>query len=346
MKKAIAAFFAAAVSLIPLFAKGGRQPAWISNPYAGYDESKFIAAAAGARTADAADKKALLAAAANIVQDISAEESVTNSDSSAGANLTSYLSDIRTKSMLKDISGMAIKDRWTAKDKTVYARAVLDKTAAARHYSLLLNENSIEIDTLLDETESQKEKAKGAEKKAVTFDYCRLLVKAYALAQENAYYLRLLSVLQPAAHHVLAYGSPAAVEAKLRDALSTITVKVHVTGDTDGRLAAAARTVITGFGIGTAAQSGMENAAYTLLVNAVYEDLDKRAESDIYFTRSIVTCTLTENASGKEILAISENMRQGKLSRKEAQQSAVLSAERSIAEAFAQKFGGLFTAQE
>ena len=131
MKKTVTAFFAVTVSLIPLFAKGGRQPAWISNPYAGYDETKYIAATAGARTADAADKKALLAAAANIVQDISAEESVTNSDSSAGANLTSYLSDIRTKSMLKDISGMAIKDRWTAKDKIVYARAVLDKTAAA-----------------------------------------------------------------------------------------------------------------------------------------------------------------------------------------------------------------------
>lgn len=344
MKKTVTAFFAVTVSLIPLFAKGGRQPAWISNPYAGYDETKYIAATAGARTADAADKKALLAAAANIVQDISAEESVTNSDSSTGANLTSYLSDIRTKSMLKDISGMAIRDRWTAKDKTVYARAVLDKTAAARHYSLLLNENSIEIDTLLDETDSQKEKERGTGKNAASFDSCRLLVKAYALAQENAYYLRLLSVLQPAARHVLPYGSPAAVEAKLRDALSAITVKVHVTGDTDGRLAAAARTVITGFGIGTAGEA--ENAAYTLLVNAVYEDLDKRAESDIYFTRSIVTCTLTENASGKEILVISENMRQGKLSRKEAQQSAVRSAERIIMEDFALRFGGLFSMRD
>ena len=248
--------------------------------------------------------------------------------------------------MLKDISGMAIKDRWTAKDKTVYARAVLDKTAAARHYSLLLNENSIEIDTLLNETDSQKEKERGTGKNAASFASCRLLVKAFTLAQENAYYLRLLSVLQPAARHVLPYGNPAAVEAKLRDALSAITIKVHVTGDTDGRLAAAVRTVITGFGIGTAAQSRVENAAYTLSVNAVYEDLDKREETDIYFTRSIVTCTLTENASGKEILSVSENARQGKLSRKEAQQSAVRSAERSIAEAFAQKFGGLFTAQE
>ncbi|MGP1459092.1 MAG: hypothetical protein ACTTKL_07260 [Treponema sp.] len=342
MKKKITAFIAAAVCLIPLTAKGGRQPAWVSNPYAGYDEAKYIAATAGARTTDAADKKAMLSAAANIVQDISAEESVTDSDSTAGANLTSYLSDIRTKSQLKDISGMAIKDRWTAKDKTVYARALLDKTAAARHYSLLLNENSIEIETLIDESQSQKANGKNA----ASFDACRLLVKAYALAQDNAYYLRLLSVLQPSAHHVLPYGSPAAVEAKLRAALSAITVSVNVTGDTDGRLSAAARSVITGFGIGTASEAGAENAAYTLTVNAAYEDLEKREESDIYFTRSIVNCILTENANGKEILSVSENARQGKLSRKEARQSAVRSAERVIMEEFSQKFGGLFGGRE
>lgn len=332
MKKNIVLLCAVLVLNPFLFAKKSKQPAWILNPYAGYEESKYIAASAGGKTTEDADKKAITSAAAIVIQDINAEESVTQNDSGDGTNLTSYLANIRTNSKLKDLSGMSIKDRWTAKDGTVYSRAVLDKTTAARHYSVLLNKNSMEIETLIEESE----------KKLMSFDSCKLLIKAYSLAEENNYYAGLLSVLQPSAHHIFSYGSPSAIESKLRAVLSKITVAVNVSGDTDNRLAAAASSVITGFGIGTEKSAKASNAVYTLNVNAIYEDLEKSAASDIYFTRSIVNCALIENSDGKEILSVSSNSRQGKLSRKEAVQSAVRSAERSITEDFANKFGELF----
>ena len=332
MKKNIVLLCAVLVLNPFLFAKKSKQPAWILNPYAGYEESKYIAASAGGKTTEDADKKAITSAAAIVIQDINAEESVTQNDSGDGTNLTSYLANIRTNSKLKDLSGMSIKDRWTAKDGTVYSRAVLDKTTAARYYSLLLNKNSIEIETLIED----------GEKTSAAFDSCKLLVKAYSLAEQNDYYAGLLSVLQPSAHRIFSYGSPSAIESKLRAVLSKITVAVKVSGDMDGRLAAAASSVITGFGIGTENFTQAADAAYTLGINALYEDLEKSDSSDIYFTRSIVNCSLIENISGKEILSVSSNSRQGKLSRKEAVQSALRSAERSITEDFANKFGELF----
>ena len=199
-------------------------------------------------------------------------------------------------------------------------------------HTLLLNKNSIEIETLIED----------GEKTSAPFDTCKLLVKAYSLAEQNDYYAGLLSVLQPSAHRIFSYGSPSAIESKLRAVLSKITVAVKVSGDTDGRLAAAASSVITGFGIGTENFTQAADAAYTLGINALYEDLEKSDASDIYFTRSIVNCSLIENTSGKEILSVSSNSRQGKLSRKEAVQSALISAERSITEDFANKFGELF----
>jgi len=332
MKKTILLLCALFICSQFIFAKKSKQPVWILNPYAGYEESKYIAASAGGKTTEDADKKAITSAAAIVIQDINAEESVTQNDSGDGTNLTSYLANIRTNSKLKDLSGMSVKNRWTAKDGTVYSRAVLDKNAAARYYSLLLNKNSIEIETLIED----------GEKTSAPFDTCKLLVKAYSLAEQNDYYAGLLSVLQPSAHRIFSYGSPSAIESKLRAVLSKITVAVKVSGDTDGRLAAAASSVITGFGIGTENFTQAADAAYTLGINALYEDLEKSDASDIYFTRSIVNCSLIENTSGKEILSVSSNSRQGKLSRKEAVQSALISAERSITEDFANKFGELF----
>lgn len=332
MKKTILLLCALFICSQFIFAKKSKQPVWVSNPYDGYEESKYIAASAGGKTADDADKKAVISVAANVIQDINAEESVVQNDSGDGKNLTSYLANIRTNSKLKDLSGMSVKNRWTAKDGTVYSRAVLDKNAAARYYSLLLNKNSIEIETLIED----------GEKTSAPFDTCKLLVKAYSLAEQNDYYAGLLSVLQPSAHRIFSYGSPSAIESKLRAVLSKITVAVKVSGDTDGRLAAAASSVITGFGIGTENFTQAADAAYTLGINALYEDLEKSDSSDIYFTRSIVNCSLIENTSGKEILSVSSNSRQGKLSRKEAVQSALRSAERSITEDFANKFGELF----
>lgn len=332
MKKTILLLCALFICSQFIFAKKSKQPVWISNPYDGYEESKYIAASAGGKTTDDADKKAVISVAANVIQDINAEESVVQNDSGDGKNLTSYLANIRTNSKLKDLSGMSVKNRWTAKDGTVYSRAVLDKNAAARYYSLLLNKNSIEIETLIED----------GEKTSAPFDTCKLLVKAYSLAEQNDYYAGLLSVLQPSAHRIFSYGSPSAIESKLRAVLSKITVAVKVSGDTDGRLAAAASSVITGFGIGTENFTQAADAAYTLGINALYEDLEKSDSSDIYFTRSIVNCSLIENTSDKEILSVSSNSRQGKLSRKEAVQSAVRSAERSITEDFANKFGELF----
>ncbi len=316
-------------SALPLSARGAKLPAWVANPFQGYAETEYVAATGEGKSAEEADKKAVAAVAAVIIQNVNTEETVSQSSRSDGKDLTSYLSDIRIQSKLKDVTGLSIKDRWTAKNQPFYSRAILDKGAADRYYSLLLNKNTAAIDALLQESGGPPS----------PLESCKTLLKAYSRAAENDYYLNVLSTLRPNAHPTLAYGSSAEIEARIRSALSAIKVAVNVSGDDNGRIAAAAASVINGFGAGVIASDA--EAAYRCTVQVSYEDIEKHPESAIYFTRFALTCTLSDCASGKDILTLSTGERMGKLSRKEAQQGARAAAEHSIKDDFSLKLNAL-----
>lgn len=320
--------FVCGISL-PLYARGAKLPAWVENPFMGYAENEYIAATGAGMSADEADKKAVAAVAAAVIQNVNMEETVTQSSLSDGTDLTSYLSDIRIQSKLKDVTGLSIKDRWTAKNKPFYSRAVLDKNAAGRQYALRLQKNAAEIDALLE--------ASG--RHPATFESCKTLIQAYALAAESDYYLNLLSVLRPNARPTPSYGSAAAIETRIRSALSDIKVLVTVSGDSGGRLAAAVASVINGLGAGVTASEN--DAAYRCTTQVSYEDIEKHPQTEIYFTRFALTCAMTECTSGKDILTLATGARCGKLSRKEAQQNARAAAEQAVKDELSTKLNAL-----
>lgn len=308
-----------------VFAK--KVPAWIDNPYASYKSTAYICAVGSAKRSDDADAKALSDVAAVLRRDVN---SVTNAQqfmSSEGENLSSYLADITIQTDVKDISGLSIKERYTDKKTGCYSLAVLDRSIAIKSYSQFLESNVREIDSIL----------LLAEKKPATLDECRYLIRAYKLALENDYYTRLLSVLNPDAQYSFSYGSSGDLAARIQAAFGKITVQVSVRGDSGGRIAAAVGDAVTGFGFSVKYDGQPAQTPYVFSADAAFEDIAKPADSEIYYTRCIVSWAMTESKTGKTILADSENSRQGKLSRSEARQSAVRAAETAVKEGIIEK---------
>lgn len=320
------------INTVSAFSSGKKDPYWISNPYEGYSEDKFIVACASGTTNDDATKKAISEVSSVLKQDINAQEYVNQSFSSDGKNLSTYLANITTNTNVSDISGLSIKDKYKSKDGTYYVRAVLDKTTAGKYYSLLITKNAMEIDTLISESE----------KYLSTFTACKFLLNAYKIAKENDYYLDLLSVIKPESRKMLSYGNTSNVVAKLENAFKSITIAINVSGDDSQRIYNAIASVVNSYGITSLpVEKITDNTKYLITADISFEDIEKPLDSDIFFTRYILACSLTEVDTEKDLLTYTKNARQGKLSRREAQQSAIRAAEKVISEELSKKFGDL-----
>lgn len=307
-------------------------PVWINEPYNGYPVQKYVAATGSGKDNNEADKNAAAELCRILNQNIETEENLQQTASSKSEGLSTYLSTVTTSSSVTDVSGLAIKDRWQGKDGTCYARAVLDRDDAGSHYSLLFNTNADEVDTLVN----------AAAGKSSTFEACALLLKAYRTAKENDGYSELLSVLNPAYHKIPSYGSSEAVGMLAQKAFNAVTVRVAVSGDVDSRIAAVFSSVINEAGIMTTTNP-KEKAPYSLFCTVSFQNAGQNGA--IYYIRYTVTCSLTETATGKDILNFSAGGRQGKLSTTEAEQSAVRTVETKVGDDFTQKFFSLFDAQ-
>ena len=320
------------INTVSAFSSGKKDPYWISNPYDGYSADKFIVACASGTTNDDATKKAISEVSSVLKQDINAQEYVNQSFSSDGKNLSTYLANITTNTNVSDISGLSIKDKYKSKDGTYYVRAVLDKTTAGKYYSLLITKNAMEIDTLISESE----------KYISTFTACKFLLNAYKIAKENDYYLDLLSVIKPESRKMLSYGNTSNVVAKLENAFKSITIAINVSGDDSQRIYNAIASVVNSYGITSLpVEKITDNTKYLITADISFEDIEKPLDSDIFFTRYILACSLTEVDTEKDLLTYTKNARQGKLSRREAQQSAIRAAEKVISEELSKKFGDL-----
>ena len=320
------------INTVSAFSSGKKDPYWISNPYDGYSADKFIVACGSGTTNDDATKKAISEVSSVLKQDINAQEYVNQSFSSDGKNLSTYLANITTNTNVSDISGLSIKDKYKSKDGTYYVRAVLDKTTAGKYYSLLITKNAMEIDTLISESE----------KYISTFTACKFLLNAYKIAKENDYYLDLLSVIKPESRKMLSYGNTSNVVAKLENAFKSITIAINVSGDDSQRIYNAIASVVNSYGITSLpVEKITDNTKYLITADFSFEDIEKPLDSDIFFTRYILACSLTEVDTEKDLLTYTKNARQGKLSRREAQQSAIRAAEKVISEELSKKFGDL-----
>lgn len=304
---------------------------WLENPYYSLNENDYIAATGTASDLESAKKTAINEVSSAIVQNINAETAVSQSATSKkGSDFSTYLLNVTTTSKVNNIAGLSIRETKKTKDGTCHAWAVLDKSKAAKYYSLEISKNSMEIETLLD----------SAEKNPDIFSACKDISKALEIAGQNDSYMTILSAIRPESRKILSYGSSAEVEAKLKNKFSTITIAVKVSGDNENKVYKAFSATINEIGIKTISENN-SSTPYLLESEVTVEPLDSDDKS-IYFSRVTLSASLKDTSTGKNLMTYMGNKRDGKLSAKEAASASYRSAEKLISSDFAAKLKELF----
>ncbi len=315
------------------------EPLWVNKPDTDYPAEQYFTAAGSGTTRSDAENNAVAAVGKILRQNISAVEQSQISVSTENTGLSTYLSNVQTSTSLKDISGITIKENWTAQDGTEYALAVLDRKVTGNYYSQKIDENSSKISELLKLVQSEQG----------TFKGCADIMQAYQLSKENDSYLELLSVIKPAFRELimLPYTSSASVGAAAGKQFNTVTVVINVSGDDSGRISNALSSVLGGMGfktMGGSSGGADDKVPYTLLCTVSFEPVTM-TDSKYSFVRYIATTELIESATGKNILSWSKNGRAGKLSPDEARQAAVRALEADIQSEYSTAFNSILNAQ-
>lgn len=326
-KRLLCSIFFAFFFLIPLTAGNSKRISWVEDPYFKISETEYVAAIGVGKNSTDSDRNAATEVARILNQNIESE-SVLSQKATNKSDELSYLSNIKTVSALKEISGLYISDRTTLKDGTFVSRALLKKSDAIRHYSLKFNETEDQINSLIS----------GAEKKSPSIEKCNMLVNAYKLALQNDEYKSLLSILNSAIRKIPLYENSSCVLQKAQAAFQEVSVQIIVNGDENERLSSAFASSIHQTGFSTSKNN--ETSTYILLCNATFKNDGTKQET--VFVRYNLEASLKERETSRTILSFSSNARKGKLSEQAAKQNALRDAEQKIAEDFSQDFLNLF----
>lgn len=303
---------------------------WIEDPYSGYSNSDYLCATASAFSQDDADSKAIAAVTNSLTQTVQSEQYATQSMTSEGDKLSTYLLNFKTDSTVRELSGLEIKNRKSFKEKKqkkYYSRAVLDKQKASEQYEITLNSMTKQIEKLLED----------AAKKADSLEKCACLLKAYDIAANSEYYITMISILTPKKQIALSYKNKAELESKIRAAFCNVTFAINSDGPAGPGLITAASEVVTNQGFTTVKNNGTYKASIT----ANFEDMGFDPTNTYYFIRYDVTFKLTENASQKTLIEFNVKKRVGKLNKQDAQSAATRGAQTSIQEQFTSKLSSL-----
>jgi hypothetical protein len=220
------------------------------------------------------------------------------------------------------------KDFWTSRDGTVYANVRMNRAECSARYQSAIeeNENLIRL---------SKEKAEAAGEGLEALAGLNL---AETVAELTDNFYTVLSVLRPeTAGRRPLYGGAGEIRLLKQEISRRIVIGVQVNGDVDGRIAKAFAVVFSGRGYRTSGEE--KEAPYTLQADFKVEDSE---QADRHYKYASFTLTgVLRGRGGAEILAFSENDRQGHLLQKGARERALLGAETYITEG---GFGEIFDA--
>ena len=300
-------------------AKSG-QPEWIGDPYTKYDRQAYVAAVGSGNSRQAAEKNALGNLVAVFGQEIQVDEKLTVSyqeavKSGVTANwseTTANDNTISTSAGLDSLVGAEIGDVWDDGKGTFSAAAILSKTKAFQIYREMINANQKMISNLVNIPAAQKNTLEG---------YSRYQFAA-VVADINISYGNLLSVIG-APVQGLARGDDYRLEAN--NITKAIPVAIRVQNDKSNRIQGAFAKAISDAGF----QSGGSNSRYELDVDVTLQPVTIQGNANV-FTRIEVTANLVDTSDRSVILPFSFNSREGHISQTEADNRAILVAEKKI----------------
>ncbi|MDR0568457.1 MAG: hypothetical protein LBG87_04560 [Spirochaetaceae bacterium] len=310
-------------------AVSGREPAWVSSPYAVYPESQYVAASSSGIDRAEAEKNALAGLVAVFGQSVQADLRMVSSYSEAVKNgvvqVSSENTDVRnaitTSSEMESLIGAEIRDVWNDRN-THYAVAVLDRARAASLYTDMITSNQRIIGDLTAMSDPEKYSLDG---------YSRYRL-AGTIADVNRVYANVLTIvgnasgIQPGS---LKKGDDYRLEAA--NIAKAIPVGILVDNDRSDRIKSAFAGVLAKQGF----RSGGNNSRYVLRVKVNLDPVDYPNQQN-KFVRYVVDANFVDSAENSVLIPYNINGREGHLNLPEAENRAIAAAEKKIAADYAE----------
>ena len=305
---------------------GGSQPNWVKDPYTKYDRQANVAAVGSGTERQTAEKSALGALIAIFGQEIQVdekvhvvyEEAVKSGVAAKWSENTRSDNTITTSAGMDTLVGAEIGEVWhDTKNNTHYAVAVLNKAKAAAVYRDMINSNQTMINNLTTMSAAEKNTLEG---------YSRYQFAA-TVADINTTYANLLAFIGTP-FQGLKKGDDYRLEAV--NITKAIPVALNVQNDKSARIQGAFAKALTEHGFRT----GGTTSRYALNVNVVSSPVTI-ANNANKWTRIEVSANLTDTSTNTVLVPYNFSSREGHTSQAEADNRAIIAAERKITQEYA-----------
>jgi hypothetical protein len=305
----------------------GKEPLWITKPYAVYPEDEYVAASSSGIDRNEAEKKALAALVAIFGQSVQADlqmvstysEAVKNGVVQVHSENSSMMNAITTSSEMDTLIGAEIRDVWNNQD-AYYAVATLERSKASALYRDMIASNQRIIADLTAMSDAEKYSLDG---------YSRYRLAA-TIADVNRVYANVLTIvgnssgINPGS---LKKGDDYRLEAA--NIAKAIPVSVQIDTDRSERIKSAFAAVLAKQGF----RSGGGNTRYVLRVKVSLDPVEYPNNPN-KFVRYVIDANFVDTLENSVLFPFNINGREGHLTLSEAENRAVAAAEKKIAAAY------------
>ncbi|MDR3334020.1 MAG: LPP20 family lipoprotein [Treponema sp.] len=317
--------------------RGGKEPAWVADPYTAYSKNDYVAAVGYGSDRSIAEKSALVSLTSVFGQNIKSQldtlsgysESVTRGGTEVSKN-SSVKNAITIIVEMQSLVGAEIGEVWYDNKRTYYAVAILEKANASTIYPDMIRSNQGMIDELLAMSAQDKNSLEG---------YSRYQLAAI-IADANEVYGKVLSMVGNTSNIVpadLKTGNSYRLEAA--NIVKNLPIGLVVTNDQSNRIEGAFADVIYKAGF----KSGGTNSRYMLRVKVTLDPVEYPNNTN-KFARWVVDANLTDTVDNSILLPFNINGREGHVTLSEAINRAVATAEKKIGDSYGGVLSGYFSA--
>ncbi|MDR0721613.1 MAG: LPP20 family lipoprotein [Treponema sp.] len=308
----------------PVKVREGKEPAWVSSPDAVYDKNIFVTAVGYGIDRNQAEKDALGRLVAVFGQSVQANLKTSTSYSEAVSKGVVTVSEntvvqnaIKTSAEMDALIGAEIEDVWVdSKKNTYYAVAVLEKAKASKLYTDMIQSNERIIQDLIAMSLEEKQSLDG---------FSRYQFAA-TIADVNRLYANVLTIV----------GGPSGIGSgnikngdnyrlEAMNLTKSIPIEVKVIDDRSNRIKDAFASVFTKQGF----RSGGTDSRYVLQVRVNFSPVELPNQQN-KFTRYAIEANLIDTRDASVLLPFNINGREGHISFSEAENRAVVAAEKKI----------------
>jgi len=308
--------------------RGGKQPAWVNDPYVVYKKDQFVAAVGSGANRSAAANKALAELVAIFGRSVNSTfTTVTNYTEAMDKGVVSVSESVNvrdqiaTAASMNNLVGAEIGNVWDSGKGTFYVAAYLyiERTIAIYSDMIILNNQNIDMLTTMSNAERN------------TLDGYARFKLASQIAGINSNYAGIVNQLGGNTA-ILKIKTPESLNVEASNIIKNVTVTIRVRNDRVNRIQDAFAKVLGSEGIRTRGN----NPLYSLEVDVNTSEVSF-ANNPNKFCRIEVSANLIENSTGASLLAFNFNDRIGHTSYANAEAQAFVSAEKIIAERYSER---------